>query len=166
MSKGTYSVLFDASNRTYFDTLPEELLIEISILIKSDPILYKLSEYTKKAYIKYLNLIKNGYINTFDVNENIPVRQILMPSINKLYYMDYQYQDKCHYYKFIYYSDDGNYYYYVRTDEHWIGPKRKIKIYKKSGSNWKDFWALLNKEEREYLLLQNNYDKYMRDGLL
>jgi len=53
---------------TYLDTLPEELLIEISILIKEDPILYKLSEYTKKAYLKYLDSVFKGFINTFNYN--------------------------------------------------------------------------------------------------
>jgi len=162
-------------NRTYLDTLPEELLIEICMHIKSDHVLYKLSEYTKKAFVKYLNLIKNGYINTFSIcgeifydktNKIIQDNKIKLvfitglrdiTTINKLYYYSNHWNtsDKSRIYELIYKSDTN--YFYIRMKTYPVFRLTDVKC----RNNWKDFWNSLNDAQQKLLLYKDQYNKYL-----
>ena len=167
------------SKGTYFDTLPEELLIEICMYIKADHILYKLSEYTKKAYVKYLKLIKNGHINTFSIcgeifydktykimqNVKIKLNFIIrledITTINKLYYYSnyWNMSDKSRIYELIYYN--GTNYFYIRMKTYPVFRLTDMKC----RNNWKDFWNILNDAQKKLLLYKNQYNKYLNKYL-
>ena len=144
----------------YLDLLPEELLIEISILIKDDSILYRLSEHTRNAYIKYLNFIKSGYINNFNyksINAYLILhryKDILVNktgsndiiSIGNLYYQ--------HNLEYVYESTKGNYYYVkmIKTSKGSAISDGKIFV----KNNWQDFWTQLDKELRRRILIKKS----------
>ena len=185
MDPQTHLIPFNALKGTYFDTLPEELLIEICILIKEDSILYELSEWTRSAYLKYLDSLFKGYINNFMIYKKVPSTAIEIirankdelvsksgfsdiKHINKLYYYFKHFNNNQYVYEIIYQSNKNNYFYVklvlFTTHNHPVIDinRKNIKI----DNNWKDFWTSLDNRVQENLLIRNNYAKWLNKDLL
>ena len=166
MDPQTHLIPFNALKGTYFDTLPEELLIEICMYIKTDSILYDLSDYTKKAYLKYLDWLKMGYINNFKVLPNKFYEIILnnkerlitysgfldIVQVDKIFYRSESFYDTA-VYSFVYQSTVGNYFYVEIRNSGYINVKVK--------NNWKDLWSSLDSVIKESILIRNGYTKWV-----
>jgi len=165
-------------NKTYFDNLPEELLIEICMYIKSDPILYELSEHTKKAYLKYLNSVSKGYINNFsydieqlcgylDTYKEKLTNKCDLPDvvlIDKMYYNDLRVYYSQHITEIVYQGTKGNYFYMFISTDHIDTWDNFITV--KYKRDWTKFWNVLGKHMQNNILIKNGYYKYMQEGLL
>ena len=165
------------NQRTHFDLLPEELLIEICMYIKSDPILYKLSDCTKKAYVKYLNSVSKGYINNFsysigsfvysDTSKEKLVDNCELPDVvqvDKTYYIDQKNTSYANRTELVYQSTKGNYFYVLISIDHTHRINNFINL--KYKNDWTKFWNILGKQIQRIILIKNGYNKFVLNGLL